>query len=252
MRRIINPVDNRLPQKGALIIEKIEGRKEDDKLRYPLTIEFQFNPDSLKRTLKMVSPQEGPGQQGGAGGSGAGAAAAGGGAPPANNRATDPRDLKNDSNLGESISITAFFDGKENYLGGDLMPVLSILEKLMEPVETKQKDTKAAHVSPPKVVPLVFFWWGERRILPVKITQLSISETEFTPELTPIRAEVGLEMELLVPLSGSDLRIAEAYNYVSKKKSEAAQKYLEKVNQAEEYRKASYAEATTVKPKGQT
>jgi len=230
---------SRVLQKGALIIEKIKDRKEDDKLTYPLTIEFQFNPDSLKRTLKMVPAQEAPGQQGG---NGAAGAAAGGGAG-ASNRAADPRDLKNDSNLGESISITAFFDGKEDYFKGNLLPVLSVLEKLMEPVETNQSDTKAAHVSPPKVLPLIFFWWGERRILPIKITQLSITETEFTPELAPIRAEVGLEMELLIPLAGSDPRIANAYKYVAKKKNEAAQKYSENASQASS--KANYTKAVT-------
>jgi len=230
---------SRVLQKGALIIEKIKDRKEDDKLTYPLTIEFQFNPDSLKRTLKMVPAQEAPGQQGG---NGAAGAAAGGGAG-ASNRAADPRDLKNDSNLGESISITAFFDGKEDYFKGNLLPVLSVLEKLMEPVETNQSDTKAAHVSPPKVLPLIFFWWGERRILPIKITQLSITETEFTPELAPIRAEVGLEMELLIPLAGSDPRIANAYKYVAKKKNEAAQKYSQNASQASS--KANYTKAVT-------
>ncbi len=231
---------SRVLQKGALIIEKVNDRKEDDGLTYPLTIEFQFNPDSLKRTLKMVPAQEAPGQQGGgpAGGGGGGGAGVG---TPASNRATDSRDLKNDSNLGESISITAYFDGKEDYFKGDLIPVLSVLEKMMEPVETKQSDTKAAHISPPKVVPLVFFWWGERRILPVKITQLSITETEFTPELSPIKAEVGLEMELLIPLAGSDSRIANAYKYVSNKKKEAAQKYSQNASQGSD--KAKYSEA---------
>jgi hypothetical protein len=230
---------SRVLQKGALIIEKIKDRKEDDNLTYPLTIEFQFNPDSLKRTLKMVPAQEAPGEQGGGGGAGAGAG--GGGGPAASNRAADPRDLKNDSNLGESISITAYFDGKEEYFKGNLLPVLSVLEKLMEPVETKQSDTNAAHVSPPKVLPLIFLWWGERRILPIKITQLSITETEFTPELDPIRAEVSLEMELLLPLPGSDPRIASAYKYVAKKKNEAAQKYSQNASQASS--KANYTEA---------
>ena len=232
---------SRVLHKGALIIEKIKDRKEDDELTYPLTIEFQFNPDSLKRTLKLVPAQEAPGEQGG--GAAGGAGGAGGGGAAASNRAADPRDLKSDSNLGESISITAFFDGKEDYFKGNLLPVLSVLEKLMEPVETKQSDTNAAHVSPPKVLPLVFFWWGERRILPIKITQLSITETEFTPELAPIRAEVSLEMELLIPLAGSDTRIENAYKYVAKKKNEAAQQYSQNASKASS--KANYDEALT-------
>jgi hypothetical protein len=228
-------MSSRVLQKGALIVEKIKDRKEDDNLTYPLTIEFQFNPDSLKRTLKMVSAQEALGEQGGA---------AGGGGAGASKRAGDPRDLKNDSNLGETISLTAYFDGKEDYFKGNLLPVLSVLEKLMEPVETKQSETNAAHVNPSRVVPLVFLWWGERRILPCKITQLSITETEFTPELGPIRAEVGLELELLIPLTGSDPRIVSAYKYVAKKKNEAAQKYSQNASRASS--KANYKEAVPV------
>src|SRR5215213_9389185 len=158
---------SRVLQKGALIIEEIPDRKEKDKVRYPLTIEFQFNPDSLKRTLKLVPAQEPPGQQGGGpggnGGAGGGGGGGAGGGTPASNRAADSRDLKNDSNLGESISITAYFDGKEDYFKGNLIPVLSVLEKMMEPAETNQRETTAGHISPPKVVPLVFFWWGDRR-----------------------------------------------------------------------------------------
>jgi hypothetical protein len=228
----------RVLQKGALIIEKIEDRKEDDNLTYPLFIEFQFNPDSLKRTLKMVSAQEAPGEQGG-----------GGGGAAASKRAGDPRDLKNDSNLGETISLTAYFDGKEDYFKGNLLPVLSVLEKLMEPVETKKSDANAAHVNPSRVVPLVFLWWGERRILPCKITQLSITETEFTPELDPIKAEVGLEFELLIPLTGSDPRIVSAYTYVAKKKHEAAQEYSQNASRASSEanttRQRSYKEAVS-------
>lgn len=228
-------------QKGALIIEEIKDRKEDnreagEKIKYPLTIEFQFNPDSLKRTLKIVPLQEGPGQEGGGGGGA-------GGGQASSNRATDPRDLKNDAHLGESISITAYFDGKEDYFHGNLIPVLSALEKLMEPVETKQSETAADHVNPPKVLPMVFFWWGEKRILPIKITQLSITETEFTPNLNPIRAEVSLEMELLIPLTGSDTRIANAYNYVAKKKHDAAVKYSKNTSLASS--KAKYTQAIT-------
>jgi Contractile injection system tube protein len=232
-------MNSRVLQKGALIIEKIEDRKEDDNLTYPLFIEFQFNPDSLKRTLKMVSAQEAPGEQGGGGGGAGG----GGGGAAASKRAGDPRDLKNDSNLGETISLTAYFDGKEDYFKGNLLPVLSVLEKLMEPVETKKSKTNAAHVNPSRVVPLVFLWWGERRILPCKITQLSITETEFTPELDPIRAEVGLELELLIPLTGSDPRIVSAYTYVAKKKHEAAQKYSQNASRASS--KANYKEAVS-------
>lgn len=221
--------------KGALIIGEIKNRKDNDDIRYPLTLEFQFNPESLKRTLKIITPQEILGSH-----------------RRQENRQADPRDLKTDSHVGESISITARFDGKigygsprrgsgedsqiredqKPYFNSNLLPVLSAIEKLMQPVETTLQTTAKKHHNPPKVLPLVFFWWGERRILPVKITQMTIIETEFSPELSPIRAEVNLEMEVLVPGSRSDDRIKTSYQYVQEKKKEHARMYAEGVNQS--------------------
>ncbi len=61
---------------------------------------------------------------------------------------------------------------------------------------------------------------------------MTINETEFSPELSPIRAEVNLEMEVLVPGSKSDKRIRSSYKYVQDKKNRQATKYFEGVNQS--------------------
>lgn len=45
--------------------------------------------------------------------------------------------------------------------------------------------------------PLVLFVWNTRRIVPVKLTELSITEEAFEPDLTPIRAKVSLGMRVL-------------------------------------------------------
>jgi hypothetical protein len=223
-------------QKGALVIGDPKSDEEQDiqNMKFS-TIEFQFNPESLKRTLKIVTPQEKPG-----------------GRNRGENRQADPRDLKTDSHIGESISITARFDNKLGdgtpimdearnellekedlrYFNSHLLPVLSAIERIMEPVNTDLNKTAKAHKNPPKVLPLVFFWWGEYRILPVKITQMTINETEFSPELSPIRAEVNLEMEVLVPGSKSDKRIRSSYKYVQDEKNRQATKYFEGVDQS--------------------
>jgi hypothetical protein len=52
-------------------------------------------------------------------------------------------------------------------------------------------------------------------------------------------------MELLIPLPGSDTRIANAYKYVVKKKNEAAQEYSQNASEASS--KANYNEALTGK-----
>jgi hypothetical protein len=229
--------------KGALIIGEAKSDKEQDIQNTKFfTVEFQFNPESLKRTLKIVTPQEKLG-----------------GAKRQENRQADPRDLKTDSHIGESISITARFDGKVGYgtkreagekgaespyksqqlredtlpyFNSNLLPVLSAIEKIMVPVDTVLNKTGKAHKNPPKVLPLVFFWWGKNRILPIKITQMTINETEFDPELSPIRAEINLEMEVLVPGSKSDKRIRNSYNYVQDNKKKEAEAYFGAVDQS--------------------
>jgi hypothetical protein len=47
----------------------------------------------------------------------------------------------------------------------------------------------------------VLFIWGIQRVMPVNITGLSITETEFDNLLNPIRATVGVELSVI---SGND------------------------------------------------
>lgn len=230
--------DQRRLQKGALIFGEPKSDEEQDiqNMKFS-TIEFQFNPESLKRTIRIITPQERLG-----------------GRKRGEDRQADPRDLRSDSHIGESISITARFDGKVGYGtkrkgkgyeqqwlredtlpyldNSNLLPVLSAIERIMEPVDTVLKETAKAHKNPPRVLPLVFFWWGEYRIVPVKITQMTINETEFNPELSPVRAEVDLDMEVLVPGSKPDKRIKSSYEYLQSKKSSQANRYFGKVSQS--------------------
>ncbi len=222
-------------QRGALIMEDIKNRKDKDGINYPITIEFQFNPESLKRTLKIVTPNDTLG-----------------GNSKGENRHADPRDLKSDSYIGQTITVAARFDGKVgdgdsvsvnhvySNFNGNLLPVIAILEKMMDPVETQKIKTSKKNVNPPKILPLIFFWWGENRILPVKITQMTVNETEFGPELFPIRVEMDFEMEVLVKGSNSDISIVNAYNYMTKKKDALVKTYVDKFAGVA---KTSYSEA---------
>jgi hypothetical protein len=46
-------------------------------------------------------------------------------------------------------------------------------------------------------MPLTLFVWSAQRILPVRITDFSITEEAFDPALNPIRAKVSLGMRVL-------------------------------------------------------
>lgn len=45
--------------------------------------------------------------------------------------------------------------------------------------------------------PLTLFVWSKSRVLPVRITEFSITEEAFDPLLNPIRAKVSLGMRVL-------------------------------------------------------
>lgn len=49
----------------------------------------------------------------------------------------------------------------------------------------------------PMEAPLVLFVWSENRVVPVRITEFSITEEAFDPKLNPLRAKVSLGMRVL-------------------------------------------------------
>ncbi len=49
----------------------------------------------------------------------------------------------------------------------------------------------------PIEAPLTLFIWSKHRILPVRLTEFSITEEAFDPSLNPIRAKISLGMRVL-------------------------------------------------------
>jgi hypothetical protein len=45
--------------------------------------------------------------------------------------------------------------------------------------------------------PFTLFIWGAKRVLPVRVTELSVTEEAHDPNLNPIRAKVSLGMRVL-------------------------------------------------------
>jgi hypothetical protein len=81
-------------------------------------------------------------------------------------------------------------------------PTLASLEMLLYPksVLTIANEGLAAfgviEVIAPEA-PLTLFVWGIKRVVPVRLTELSITEEAFDPSLNPIRAKVGLGLRVL-------------------------------------------------------
>jgi hypothetical protein len=49
----------------------------------------------------------------------------------------------------------------------------------------------------PLTAPLQLFVWSRNRVVPVRITDFSITEEQFSPSLNPVRAKVSLSMRVL-------------------------------------------------------
>lgn len=81
-------------------------------------------------------------------------------------------------------------------------PTLAALEMLLYPksvltiANTALAQIGNLEIIPPEA-PLTLFFWGPARVLPVRITSLSITEEAFDTLLNPIRAKVDLTLQVL-------------------------------------------------------
>lgn len=83
-----------------------------------------------------------------------------------------------------------------------IQPQLAALEALVQPTAAqlsavdREASTGTLEIAP-MLAPLALFVWGKTRIVPVKITEFSITEEAFDPSLNPIRAKVSLSLRAL-------------------------------------------------------
>jgi hypothetical protein len=118
----------------------------------------------------------------------------------------------------ETISLTIEVDAADQLERGDplaavagIYPALSALEMLLYPKsKTVIKNIALSQVGNIEIIPpeapLTLFVWGPQRVLPVRLTSLSITELAYNPLLHPIRGEV--ELSLLV-LSYHDFKVTQ-------------------------------------------
>ncbi|MBK9124071.1 MAG: hypothetical protein IPM16_13280 [Chloroflexi bacterium] len=201
--------------KGALI-------RFDAPLLIPIPniIIFQYNPESLSRTLTVYDPSSA--SSGGSSGSsettgGSEASSASGRAQP-----TDPQ---------ESFTLRLILDASDALESPATHPVafvsgvadrIAALEMLLYPITeglqllgsiggslggaasgAAASLTGGASPSgseiPPRTVPVTLFVWGPGRIVPVRVTSFSVEEQSFSPMLYPVRAAVSLGLTILHP-----------------------------------------------------
>jgi hypothetical protein len=149
-------------------------------------IALQYNPDSLSRTLQIQAVQ---GAQDGV--------------------RVDALRLRGPA--VETIKIDAELDATDQLEFPKQFPVtaqfglhpqLAQLEMLVNPtVNTLMADDSLAEAGRLEIIPLeqplTLFVWSKTRVVPVRLTDFSITEEAFDPNLNPIRAKVSLGMRVL-------------------------------------------------------
>lgn len=196
----------------------------------PLFVVFQFNPEQLSRSRSVNF--SGPGEAGsvatpaGSGSEADSQAPAATGATPRCNslRELHQREFDDEDDLlairsaqhvrfeEETISFDIRLDASEDLNDGNaitgefgILPQLSTLELMMHAKSdsilgnlTGLLGSGGGHsFTNMERPPIVLFMWGYTRILPVNLTSMSITETEFNTHLAPTRATVNVSMTVI-------------------------------------------------------
>jgi hypothetical protein len=168
----------RLIKGGIVQLDPASGRT----LR---VIALQYNPDSLSRTVQVQAAGESGGDRSQA--------------------------LRIRGAAAETLKVEAEIDATDRLEQPDqngttvllgIHPQLAALEGLVQPSSEALQTNDALSRSGvlevlPIETPLVLFVWGRNRVVPVRITELSVTEDAFDAYLNPIRATVSLGMRVL-------------------------------------------------------
>lgn len=152
-------------------------------------IVFQYNPETISRTLRARTHSPNNGDSGGQAPAGEPLRLAG---PPE-----------------ESVRLEVVLDATDQLERADplttalgIHPQLASLELLLYPKSARVIANEVLlqagvlEVIQP-AVPLAILVWGVKRILPVRLAGFSISEELFDPNLNPIQARVSLDLNVL-------------------------------------------------------
>jgi len=176
------PISPRLLKGGIALVDPDSGTV----LR---VIALQYNPDTLSRTLQAQSVG-------------------------AEGNADRSQALRLKGPPVESYKLDAEFDAADQLAEGDavvtqlgILPHLATLELLIYPTSAQLQEYHAAAARgelqiAPIEAPLTLFIWSKSRVVPVRVTDFSVTEEFFDTQLNPIRAKVSLGMRVL---SVSDL-----------------------------------------------
>ena len=147
-------------------------------------IALQYNPEKLTRSLQMQGMDEGSDKSE---------------TLRLKGPAVETFKLEADIDAADQLE---FPDQHATVLEAGIGPQLAILESLLSPSSTElraRNELAAAGVLEiaPMESALPIFVWGPNRIVPVKVTEFSITEEAFDTQLNPINATVNLGLRSL-------------------------------------------------------
>jgi hypothetical protein len=146
-------------------------------------ITLQYNPDSLSRTLQIQKV----------------GADAGKNSQALRLKGPPIETFKLDAEIDAADQLE-FPDQNPNTVQMGIYPQLSALETIIYPTSNQLLANNAAAQSgtleiAPMEAPLTLFVWNQR-VVPVQITDFSVTEEAFDPALNPIRAKVSLSLKV--------------------------------------------------------
>jgi hypothetical protein len=150
------------------------------------TIALQYNPDTLTRSYQVQ----------GVGGDGGGERA-----QPFRLKGPAIETIKLDAEIDATDQLE-FPESHANAVNYGIAPQLATLEALINPSVDELLEVAAQtangtlEILPPEA-PLVLFIWSQSRVVPVRVTEFSITEEAFDPALNPLRAKVSLGMRVM-------------------------------------------------------
>ncbi|HEY2946871.1 MAG TPA: hypothetical protein VGJ53_00485 [Micromonosporaceae bacterium] len=172
----------------------------------PLVVVFQFNPVQLTRNRSLTYAVP-------AGGAGGVRATSLRRFHERQDDLTQLRDLQQVTIQEESIGFEIRLDASDDLNDGDtiteqfgISPQLATLELMVHPKgESLIGQALGALLGSPggfsftrgQNPPLVLFIWGRKRVLPVNINSLNITETQYSTDLNPIRATVAVGLTVI-------------------------------------------------------
>lgn len=148
-------------------------------------ITMQYNPESLSRTFQMQELASDGSNRSGA----------------LRIKGPPVETIKLDAEIDATDQLEFPKDNAQTVENG-IYSALAALETLIYPESGKlQSNYDLAATGTLEIIPmeqpLSLFVWSKQRVLPVRITELSITEDAFDADLNPIRAKVSLGMRVL-------------------------------------------------------